>query len=153
MKEIDPYLPINKTAKNVVSKSHEHGPDYFRNSYISSMSPLPIIEYNGNIKNDLTGLKKGKLTVIGKYPKGKSNGSKKLRKTRWVVKCICGRYEVKTSKSLKKESTQHHEPNNHMCHVCAYNDHSKRREKYYRTGINICSICDSRYSDEEKHRC
>lgn len=103
MKEVDPNLPVNKLAALAVSKSNHQARDYYPASNITSMTPLPTIRWFGPPKDDLTGRKSGRFTVIGCAlfrAGGKSNA------TRWVVKCKCGRYQMLTSKAVKKNSPQ-----------------------------------------------
>jgi hypothetical protein len=44
---------------------------------------------------DLTGLVKGRLTVIGMVEGGNTAGA------RWMVRCVCGRYETRRTKALR----------------------------------------------------
>lgn len=59
-----------------------------RNKGVSTLCPQPLFR-------DLTGLKKGRLTVVGRCDTVNGNGSK------WLVRCTCGRYEVRRTKALR----------------------------------------------------
>lgn len=148
MREIDPHMPINDTAREVVSKSNEHGQVFARSCHISSMTPLPIKSFPGHPKDDLSGMKRGKLTVIGMYPTRNSKN-----KTRWVVKCICGRYEVKTGKSLRKVQLNYFEPALDMCHVCARELHYRKRHEDLAKEILTCSVCGGKYENKDNPCC
>lgn len=52
---------------------------------------------------DVTGKRMGRLTVVGilHEPDAKPD-----RKARWVVRCACGDYEVRTAKSIKKAAPE-----------------------------------------------
>jgi hypothetical protein len=147
MKYINTELPINKSAAEVVSRSNEKGFDFKRSSYISSMNPLPTIPVRRGIE-DLRGMKKGRLTVIGLYP---TKSAKK--KNRWVVKCTCGRYTTKSSKALNKVQKQHYEPALYMCHECSEKDHIMRRNNDDKLGIMTCSTCGVKYREKGDHKC
>lgn len=104
---IDPNLPIDKIAALVVHKPKEQTRDFRRiEGYISSMSPLPLGVFNGIKEHDLTGVKYGRLTVIGFALFRPNNWKTSTNSARWVVKCSCGRYEIRTTKSIKKAYTQ-----------------------------------------------
>ena len=98
MKEINPNLPIDKKSKIVVSKSIHHGCDYNPGSRMTSMVPFPTRQFLGPQKHNLSGRKTGRFTVIGissQFRKPSRDGE------RWVVKCSCGRYEIRRMKSIK----------------------------------------------------
>lgn len=117
---IDPHLPINKTAAFVVSDSPEKGVDVNYGDQVVSLTPLPTTQFTGLKEHDLTGNKCGRFTVIGcavhRAP-GRNNT------IRWVVRCSCGRYQIMTSKSVKR-----HKDNQEMaCVHCQQTRHLKFR--------------------------
>lgn len=100
---IDPHLPIDSTAKNVVyNKKNKLGATYLVGNNIQSLVPLPIKIYNG--KQDLSGYKTGRIEVIGYFGNSK-----------WVVRCQCGRYCVKKGRNIKNRSTKN---SDQMCDDC-----------------------------------
>ena len=101
MKEIDPYLPINKIAALVVSRSTESS-EFRCGDHISSLTPLPTERFQGLKEHDLTGYKCGRFTVIGCALWRPSGYKKYSNSVRWVVRCKCGRYQMMKTKSVKK---------------------------------------------------
>lgn len=73
---------------------------------------------------DLTGIRSGRLTVLGIAVDVSANG------TRWVVRCVCGSYELRRTRYLKAcaagEKTGDDEP---MCGSCSYT--KKLRQGYH----------------------
>lgn len=94
------HVPIDMTARKVVSK----GINFDKNEFVSKHkfkyhSDLPLIINNQLPKDpsfiDFTGLKVGNLSVIGLVKNSYGIRGK------WLVKCNCGIYEVRTSKAIK----------------------------------------------------
>ena len=92
--------PINKQAKMAVQKVNQPSHGFIASTKFRSRDKPPTKAFTGLHKDDLTGGKKGYLTVIGVFIKiagaGNSNNA-----VRWVVKCGCGYYETRTTKALK----------------------------------------------------
>jgi hypothetical protein len=99
MKEIDPYLPVNKIAAFVVSKSEEKGVKLNIGDQLFSSTPLPTTAFTGRPEHDLTGRKCGRFTVMG-CAVYRAPG--RVNTVRWVVKCTCGNYQIMTSKAVKR---------------------------------------------------
>jgi hypothetical protein len=102
MKEIDPHLPVDKTAAYVVSKSNELNSEFNPGNRITSMSPLPTTYFTGKKRDDLTGVKSGRFIVIGCALWRQRNHETQNNTTRWVAKCTCGRFQMFQSKTIKK---------------------------------------------------
>lgn len=68
-------------------------------SFVRSHAPIPIKPRKATWMLDLTGLKVGKLTVLGvaDFP----NRSERSPAA-WVVRCVCGYYETRKAKTLRK---------------------------------------------------
>lgn len=105
---INPHLPIDKLAALVVSENLEHGYEFKCGNRISSMSPLPTVQWPYAKSDDLTGMKTGDFIVVG-YSAWKPR-THQPNNVRWVVKCKCGRYEIRTTKTVKK---------NHPSNACS----------------------------------
>lgn len=104
MKEIDPHLPIDKTAALVVSKSGHQGFDFRNGNKITSMSPLPTRQFSGPRHDDLTGKTFGDFTVIGcALFVPKNHLTSRSNSVRWVARCRCGRYQIFTTKAVRRE--------------------------------------------------
>lgn len=106
--EIDPNLPVNKSANFVVSKSNESCTNFHPGDMLTSSIMLPTRNVPHNVPN-YTGLKKGRLIVVGLSDSFRKGNGKGLR---WVVRCSCGRHEIRTSRILKKGNQSD------MCNVC-----------------------------------
>lgn len=100
--------PINKTAALVVGRGEHFEPYVDNSTRVHSDVPLRLKHANkAALENpsyqDLTGLRKGRVTVMGlsaDVPK------------RWVVRCACGSYELRTARKLKRENDED------MCAFC-----------------------------------
>jgi len=101
---IDPHYPVDIKAKEVVSKSREHGFEFKCGSKITSMAPLPTRIWHGRKQDDLTGRSVGDFTVIGCSLFMPNNHLTAKNNTRWVVRCKCGRYQILTTKTVKKNN-------------------------------------------------
>jgi hypothetical protein len=102
MKEIDPHLPVDKVAASVVSKSHDQGLDFVCGAKIVSMVPLPTTLWHGPKKDDLTGVRTGDFIVVGPSLWKPNNWRTSSNSARWVVRCKCGRYQILTTRAVKK---------------------------------------------------
>jgi hypothetical protein len=92
-------IPVNKLAAVVVSKYRGLNTDFSRDTAVSSMSPIAISKFQGDSIHDLTGQRSGRYIIIGC---SSYRGSGKTAKARWVGKCSCGRYQLLTTKSVKR---------------------------------------------------
>lgn len=116
--------PINKTAALVVSGGQSY--NFKETSPIKdSPFPLPTRPLGQNEKEDLSGRKIGRLSVVGRS--ATDNG-------KWVCRCSCGTYILRKSKSLLAESGK-----TCPCHQCERLAVSKKSEYYRRTGKDICT--------------
>ena len=93
-----PLDPINRQAAKVFYKG-EQVEVRKSETYLHSRDPIPVVTDKlllASIKEqfDLTGKKRGRLTVIGKA---------RDIKGRWVVRCSCGNYEVRKASALTGE--------------------------------------------------
>jgi hypothetical protein len=106
---------VNKTAALVTSKGFEYEPAK-RIVQVHSSDPLPMKPPARN-EVDLTGLTFGRFTVMGKY-------TVKSKQAMWVVRCLCGRYETRSSKAIRN-------PENHAdrCDECRHLRHLRERPK------------------------
>lgn len=124
---VAPLMPFDTTAGRVAARgeSFEWQPT---NNHIHSADPIahrqPIREELANPEFiNLTGTRTGRLTVLGVAAEMPSNGNGQ----RWVVRCVCGAYETRKAKSIKKflagEWEADHEP---MCGWCCNNRRLQR---------------------------
>lgn len=122
--------PINITAALVVSKGVHYQPDCTIQvkEYIG---PPAMIARHKLPKNpsftDLTGIKKGRLKVIGLM---------EGERGKWVVRCVCGTYTTRSAKSIKSIATNP-SANFDACRECAHAVYRKRKEIYRTTGKDM----------------
>lgn len=119
--------PINKLAARQLSRGehYESGVNY---RGLESDVPLPIRAVNFQESrnpsfDDFTGRKFGRLTVIGMYADGAG---------KWVCRCSCGSYLVRSSKAIKNQQNIHD-----ACSECRHLMHLKRNEHWRRTGKEV----------------
>lgn len=116
--------PIDKKAAVVTGKGIDYIPDI---KIFDSELPLPVCRNIPKWIVNLTGKKFGKLTVIGLavIEEKKLNGSK------WVVRCVCGRYSMRKARAINNE-------NNKLdcCKECEKLMSLKRSEYYRKYGKN-----------------
>lgn len=120
--KIEGMAPINSTAARVTGKGFQYTPDK-KITCTHSDVPLPIIRIGWN-EEDITGIKQGRLTVIGKFSKGAGK-----KASMWAVRCQCGNYETRSRKALLNPAN-----NQDCCQQCRHVEHLKRvdsmRDKY-----------------------
>lgn len=118
--------PVNRLAARVVGAGNSYE---FKMSdgAVNSFLPLPTrpvarAEACQPCFTDLTGMKLGRLTVIGISADVLA---------RWVVRCVCGTYGLRTAKAIKKAA-----PDSccHQCHLLAL---AKRKDLERRTGKHV----------------
>lgn len=116
---VAPLLPGDKVAGRVASRG-EHFEWSPPSTSVHSSDPIPHRAPTAAERImpefvDLTGLRSGRLTVIGIAVDATANG------TRWVVRCVCGAYELRRTRYLKAcaagEKVGDDEP---LCGCCAY---------------------------------
>ncbi len=102
------FNPMNTIPRDIVAKRvvYDDGDHYNpkvksdKHLYCTSQPPLVCLSRLPNmVKNDpnfkdLTGIKKGYFTVIGLFECNDFN--------KWVLRCCCGNYEVRTTKTINK---------------------------------------------------
>lgn len=92
---------------------------------LHSETPLPVrrikkCERLSPAFIDCTGKKFGWFKVIGLY--SARDGYKK--KARWVVRCVCGHYEIRHQKAIVNPKTP-----NDKCYICQHLDYLKEKKK------------------------
>jgi hypothetical protein len=106
MKRLVALAPVNALAARVVS-SGTHFDPIIKPHTIAHFDVMPAVkkwEGLGITDTDLTGRTFGRFKVMGYSA---------THKARWVVRCSCGAFELRTSKGIRN-------PNNNrdMCIVC-----------------------------------
>lgn len=85
-----------------------------------SCPPIKKIPYNGL---NLVGCKVGRLTVIGMARESKG---------RWVVRCACGDYEIRTAKAIRNPENK-----GDRCSVCRGFAQSRRSFEYHMNLVEL----------------
>lgn len=111
--------PVNKTAALVVAKGESFS---FQPNECHQISDVPFPTQPARTDDpnfiDLTGRVFGRLTVIGYGALGNR---------RWVCRCTCGMYVMRSSKAVKAGTGA-------MCEHCKLLQLAKRRDLQRRTG-------------------
>ena len=109
---------INGTAARVLAKG-EHFTSSKKVLTADSETPLPLRPIPLNME-DLRGEKFGRFTVLG---------AAAHHKGRWVVRCACGMYTLRTTKAVKN-------PANTVdcCEQCRHLRYLKNSDFFRRTG-------------------
>ena len=93
---------MDKTAARVTSKGYPYEPAKLNGDYFESETPIatkPEWFYKKHRKNipDLRARKVGRFLVLGLADSQKLG----IKKGRWVVRCSCGRYGIRTAKAIR----------------------------------------------------
>lgn len=108
--------PVNSTAARVVARGESFAYRQLETEICSSV-PLPMKD-SGEY-DDLSGRKLGRLKVLGRYD---------ANKNRWVCKCLCGNYCVRSAIAIAKQAPDA------ACAQCYLQAVSRRHEYERRTG-------------------
>lgn len=124
-------IPRDITAKKVVYDSGDHyNPAINCKTYLFSTDPIPTTDirklptYVRKDPNfiDYTGKFFGNFTVIGIFSLNKFN--------KWVVRCICGCYEIRTTRTIKN-ATKFHEM---RCQSCMDLERLRNKDYFSKNG-------------------
>lgn len=99
--------PVNKQAALSTAKGGDSWKPMREYHEPRSETPFPM-KSPAFSERDLTGMKLGRLTVIGKFA-----NTKKSHKGRWVVQCVCGIYTIRRGEVLT-------DSRNSSCEECRY---------------------------------
>lgn len=122
---VAPLMPFDKTASQVAGKGEhfEYSPPQ---DVVRSETPIETRRATPREKLDpgyvdLTGVKVGRLSVIG------IAAASSQEKRRWVVRCQCGDYEIRRSKVIRRWM-EGENVGGAMCHECGYTQKLLRGE-------------------------
>lgn len=126
MKDIHARVPVNKTAALVVAKGTHFEGSQSETTQDSDL-PLPIrrpsrCELLNPRFTDLTGTKVGEFVVLGL--------SASFNK-RWVVRCLCGKYSLRTTGAIRYPGN----PKTMACDNCNQLYRFRRRQAFEITGV------------------
>lgn len=126
-----PLYGVNKLAVNIIKPAniddtfHKHNPEIGRSeSYevIPWRQPSPQ-ELRDGMPN-FTDMKFGRATVLGVQV------DRTAKKMRWVLRCACGTYMLRTSKAMRKDF----KADTFACYDCISLARLKRHDYVRRTG-------------------
>ncbi|WP_168169281.1 hypothetical protein [Kushneria phosphatilytica] len=115
--------PINKTAARVLSPGEAYTPQTRALMPRWKMPPQTRVVPSG--MPNLTGMKRGRMTVIGLL-------ADESKKAKWVVRCVCGWYETRSSKAIRNPKNMQE-----RCQECRHLAYLQRNETWRRTGKNM----------------
>ncbi len=126
-------LPINKMAAFSYIKGEEY--KVRQNPTMKQLdNPPKIKSFPGPKEHDLTGFGYSRLEVIGYY-----GGMASPAGSLWVVRCVCGVYELRRSKPIKK----HNPDKMYRCMQCEGFANRKRNYEYKKLGFNRFETLDN----------
>ncbi len=113
-------VPVDAKAAIVTGKGVHYEPNYKTNEYCTeSPYPLEMVQLKKNHPN-LIGAKFGWFTVIGLAKK-----TNQMSRGKWVVRCVCGTYAYRQSKSIRNPDNSHD-----CCRDCRHLNYLKKRHIY-----------------------
>lgn len=121
-------LPIDRVAARVVGKGVHWTPNK-KVQTADSETPLPIADLRTldpqvkKISQKVIGTRCGRLTILGLSAE---------KRGRWVVRCQCGMFTLRTFKALNNPKN-----NTDCCEQCRHLLHLKRSEIHRRTGKDV----------------
>lgn len=109
-------VPVNRTAALVVSRGESYTPEFKQSDIMESPLPLPVQDFPSTSQKDhnLTGISFAWLTVIGLSAE---------KSGRWVCRCVCGMYCIRSPKAIKNKSND-----KDACRECRHRIYVSRRE-------------------------
>jgi len=99
---LDSRVVVNKQTAIIVSKVKERQVTNKQTCLITSLVPIPVTTWYGRRQDNLTGLKVGRLTVVG--PSFRKSNINDGNGSSWVVRCSCGRYQTYKNRTLKRKA-------------------------------------------------
>lgn len=127
MERVASGTPVNKTAAMVTGKGTSFEPEMDLSS-VTRWDHRPHTYAVPKGTPDMTGKRQGRLTVVGYHGSSKNNRSSP---SRWVVRCVCGMYEIRAGKSLRNANNS-----DDRCYDCRKLQSMQRNEEYRRLGYN-----------------
>ena len=113
--------PLNADAAQAYGMTGEHDLGYTIPDHVRHWDAPPRILPVPSDTTDRTGRKFGRFTVIGYLGHHKKKGS------RWLVKCLCGLYEMRGRKAVDNPENE-----GDGCLRCRRIDHAKRSYERHR---------------------
>lgn len=119
------HIPIDRVAARVIGAGVKYEPAT-KGVPVDSDNPLPVakslpaaLKDNPSF-SDLTGKRRGRLTVVG---------VSESQYSRWVCRCDCGRYTIRSAAAIKNANNEQD-----RCSHCRHLAFLKREEHYRNHG-------------------
>lgn len=134
-------VPLDRTAAVATSQggcNDEEDIGSRSKCVVHSAYPLPtrqpwFVELRNPSFRDLAGGKFGHFTVIGIFDRGKRG------RMVWVVRCVCGRYEVRTKRALTNPLAE-----GDKCEECLRTEYHSRKSRpakiFHETGDGMYAV-------------
>lgn len=122
--------PTNAPAARVTGKGIHYEPNVSQGQRDTFDVPPKIVNLDNksdaarSVASELIGLRRGRITVIGL-----AADHNKKKRSRWVVRCDCGKYEYRKAKALRNSEGNER---GFMCTVCEHGE--KQKWKYENMG-------------------
>lgn len=107
--------PINRTAVRVTTSKGVHWEPEKDLGTRRWLAPPPMVAITKGVGVDLTGLRRGRLVVVGLVDNAAIGRSSRARGG-WVVRCTCGAYELRILSVLR-------DPSNRAADMCSHCDY------------------------------
>jgi hypothetical protein len=111
-------VPVDANAREVLKPGDHYDPTLRPDSQLEWDTPPPAVSRaRGRHEvppEDLTGRKHGNLTVVSYWGRGEG-AQRGAVAQKWVCRCLCGRYVIRTGKSIKNQVRQDKAD---CCRVC-----------------------------------
>jgi hypothetical protein len=118
--------PLNSTAGAVTSRGEHYEPILKEAPHILHRDAPPKMRAVPRSAPNLIGQTFGRMTVVGVYDDCEG-APRKDKKTKWVTRCACGNYEVRSSKAIRN-------PQNSEDRCIKCRDWSYKQRRYERLG-------------------
>jgi hypothetical protein len=118
--------PIDWIAKKATLPGVHFIPDKKVTVPVWEIAPS-IVKFTGPKKDDISGLRRGRLTTIGYLGHWPLRSKKKKHKLKglWLTRCDCGLYEPRTARAMKNVKNWQE-----RCQKCRAIYYIKRNQKF-----------------------
>lgn len=131
LESLAPLYPVDRVATRVIGRGEQPPAIRPQSTRAHSDVPFPFHtpdsrQLNDPMFTDLTGRKFGRLTVLG-IAELRTKGTAGKRGINWVVRCVCGNYEMRKSKYIKQCLNGNESALEAKCEWCDLNDRMRKR--------------------------
>ena len=130
-------LPTDAIARRVTQPGIHYEPEFTPDDAVWDIPPATVPPPQNPDMKDITGTRRGKVTIVGYLSKDNVRTSTAARKrggSAWLARCDCGRYIVRRYRAWRKGLAA--ETPDSGCPRCHYLTEMRRNEERYRNGDN-----------------